>query len=168
MGFAAIFQAIAQGITNAYQTFEYIRENKKQAKEVAKQAQEQADERAKKAKYQMQQQKTSFLKSGVYFDSGSAADVINETYNTAMEDIQAINKDSIKAQKKLIRAGKTAFWTFAIDPAGNNGASASNIYQGFQSDKTNKTSNKTANYSTNDTKMSGGFENSKLTNTSYA
>ena len=42
MGWAAIFQAIAQGITNTISTIAYIRENKNQAKEVAYQAQQQA------------------------------------------------------------------------------------------------------------------------------
>lgn len=132
MGWAAIFQAIAQGITNAYSTYSYIKENKSQAKEIAAQAQEQADARARQAKALMNIQKTSFLKGGVYFDSGTPQDVIEETYDTAMDDIKAINKDSISAQKKLIRAGRTAFFSFMIDPAKNDGTNyAENIYKGF-------------------------------------
>ena len=56
MGWAAIFQAIAQGITNLISTGSYISENKQQAEELAEQAQEKADARAKKAKYEMQEQ----------------------------------------------------------------------------------------------------------------
>ena len=137
MGWFAIFQAIAKGLTNALSTASYIKENKEQAKEVARQAQEQADERAKKAKALMQQQKTSFLKGGVYFDSGSPVAVIDETYDTAMEDIRAINQDSLTQQKKLIRAGKTAFASFLIDPLGNDGGQiAGNIFQSFSNKKT--------------------------------
>lgn len=136
MGWFAIFQAIAQGLTNAFSTASYINENKKQAEEIARQAQEQADERAKKAKAMMQQQKSSFLKGGVYFDSGSPVNVIDETYDTAMQDIAAIEKDSLTQQGKLIRAGKTAFYSFLIDPLGNNGSQlASNIFEGFNAKK---------------------------------
>lgn len=140
MGWFAIFQAIAKGLTNALSTASYISENKQQAKEIARQAQEQADERAKKAKALMQQQKTSFLKGGVYFDSGSPVAVIDETYDTAMEDIEAINRDSVTQQKKLIRAGKTAFASFLIDPLGNDGGQiAGNIFQSFSNKKTGST-----------------------------
>lgn len=162
MGWAAIFQAIAQGLTNAFSTWSYLKENKQQAKEIAQQAQEQADERAKKAKYAMQQQKTSFLKSGVYFDSGTPIDLINETYNTAREDINAINQDSMTSQKRLKRAGRTAFFTFLIDPVGNNGGQyASNIYSAFSN------SNRRTSTSSN-TLMSGGPASSKMTNTTIA
>lgn len=162
MGWAAIFQAIAQGLTNAFSTWSYLKENKQQAKEIAQQAQEQADERAKKAKYAMQQQKTSFLKSGVYFDSGTPIDLINETYNTAREDINAINQDSMTSQKRLKRAGRTAFFTFLIDPVGNNGGQyASNIYSAFSN------SNQRTSTSSN-TLMSGGPASSKMTNTTIA
>lgn len=142
MGWFAIFQAIAQGLTNAFATKSYIDENKKQAEEIARQAQEQADERAKKAKAVMQQQKSSFLKGGVYFDSGSPVSVIDETYDTAMQDISAIEKDSLTQQAKLIRAGKTAFYSFLIDPVGNNGSQlAGNIFEGFNSKKNASGSN---------------------------
>lgn len=158
MGWAAIFQAIAQGVTNLFSTATYINENKKQAKEIAQQAQEQADERARQAKALMQQQKTSFLKGGVYFDSGSPVNVIDETYNTAIRDIDAMDRDSITQQKRLIRSGKTAFFTFLIDPVGNNGGQyASNIYQGFANSNSVKNSATTI----NGTKMSGGAINTK-------
>ena len=141
MGWFAIFQAIAQGLTNAFSTGSYINENKKQAEEIARQAQEQADERAKKAKAAMQQQKSSFLKGGVYFDSGSPVSVIDETYDTAMQDIAAIEKDSLTQQGKLIRAGKTAFYSFLINPLGNNGGQiASNIVEGFNAKKNSTSS----------------------------
>ncbi len=161
MGWVAIFQAIAQGLTNAFSTWNYIKENKQQSKEIAQQAQEQADERAKKAKYAMQEQKTSFLKSGIYFDSGSPLNVINETYNTAVEDINAINQDSLTSQKKLKRAGRTAFFTFLIDPVGNNGGQyANNIYSAFSSSN-NRTSS-------SNTLLSGGPASSRMTNSTIA
>ena len=169
MGWAAIIQAIVQGITNAFSTFHYMKESKTQAKEIGEQAQEQANERAKKARYAMSEQKTSFLKSGVYFDSGSPLDVINETYNTMNEDINSINRDSVKQQQKLIRAGRTAFWAFALDPVGNNGGQiSSNIYQGFQN--SGKTSYGKTNTMTTSKQglMSGSAASSKMTNTKFA
>ena len=151
MGWAVIFQAIAQGITNLVSTYSYIKENKNQANEIAYQAQQQADERARQAKKLMSQQKTSFLKGGVYFNDGSARNVINVTYDTAKRNIQEINRDSITNQKKLIRSSRTAFLTHLIDPVNNNGGDyASRIYQGF-ANNTNKKSYKTG------TRVSGGI-----------
>lgn len=164
MGWAAVFQAIAKGLVNAFSTWSYLKETKEQSKEFARQAQEQADERAKRAKYQMQQQKTSFLKGGVYFDSGTPLEVINETYNTMSEDISAINRDSLTQQNKLKRAGQTAFFTFLIDPAGDNGngQTANSIYQGFQSQSASKNSaaktNTTSSSTTSNTQI---FNNNK-------
>lgn len=156
MGWATIIQALFQGVSSVLSGYSYMKEQKNQAKEVAQQAQEQANERAKKAKYAMSEQKTSFLKSGVYFDSGSPLDVINETYNTMNEDINAINNDSIKQQQKLIRTGRTAFWSSILDPFGGNGGQiAANFSQGFQ-----KTTN-------NSKLMSGGPASSKMTNIKF-
>lgn len=156
MGWAAIFQAIAQGITNTISTIAYISENKKQAKEIAYQAQEQADDRARQAKKLMSQQKTSFLKGGVYFNDGSANDVIGETYDTAMRDISAINRDSITNQKRLIRSSQTAALTYLIDPVKNNGGDYANrIYQGFANNN-NSSARK------NTIKVSGGISGDNM------
>lgn len=171
MGWAAIFQAIAQGLTNAFSTYTYIKENKQQAREIAEQAQEQADARARKAKTLMNQQKTSYLKAGVYFDSGTPVDIIEETYETAMDDINAINKDSLSAQKKLIRAGRTAFFTFMIDPASNNGSNyAENIYKGFSQQNSNNQFASTNNVNTSaaSTSAAGAASSTKLTSLAAA
>lgn len=162
MGWVAIFQAIAQSITNFVSTMSYIKENKTQAKQLAEQAQEQADQRGKKAKYDMQHQKTSFLKGGVYFNDGTPAEVIDETYNTAMEDINSINKDSINSQKKLIRAGKTALFTFLVDPIGNNGAQYGQTIASSFGNKNSKVGQTTAKSSSN-TKVSGGIKGDTTT-----
>jgi hypothetical protein len=166
MIWAQIFQAIAKAITNAYSTWSYLKESKQQAREAAQQAQEQADQRAKVAKYNMQQQKTSFLKSGVYFDSGSPVELINETYNVAKEDINAINADSLNAQKRLKRAGRTAFFSFLVDPVGNDSSGiASNIYSYYQNKSANNSSTSTFNNASNskNTQWSGAAATSKTT-----
>lgn len=155
----AIFSALAQGITNTFATWRYMQESKQQAKEIAEQAQAQADDRAKKAKYQMQQQKTSFLKSGVYFDSGSPLELVNETYNTMRDDINDINKDSLTQQNRLKRAGQTAFFTYLIDPLGNNGGqTAGNLYSAFSSSNSKKSK-----ADSSSTLLSGYPESSKAT-----
>lgn len=161
MGWAAIIQAIVQGVTNFVSTMSYIKENKTQTKQLQEQAQEQADQRAKKAKYDMQRQKSSFLKAGVYFNDGTPSEVIDETYDTAMKDIQSISKDSVNAQKKLIRAGKTALFTFLIDPVGNNGAQYGQSIASSFSNKNTKAGQTTATPKT--TKVSGGIKGDTTT-----
>ena len=157
MGWAALFQAIAKAVTNTVSTLSYISESKKQASEIASQAQAQADERARQSKKMMQQQKTSFLKSGVYFNDGSAKAVIDETYDTAMRDINDINKDSITNQKKLIRSSKIAGLTYLLDPVGNDGSNyANNIYQGFAKTNSNTNSNSALFQNKKTIKTSGG------------
>lgn len=108
----ALGSGIAQGISS-------MKNAKAEANSVREQTKEQMTERSKQAKKLMQQQKTSFLKSGVYFDSGSPLAVINETYDTMQEDINAIMKDSNTKIKNLYRQGKTAFFNSALEGVAN-------------------------------------------------
>ena len=94
---------------------------KAEAQAVKEQADEQINERAKAAKKLMQQQKSSFLKSGVYFDSGSPLAVINETYDTMKDDINAMAKDANTKIKNLVRQGKTAFFNSLVEGVTNAG-----------------------------------------------
>lgn len=126
----AIASALASLVGNGVSTYQNISENKKQTKEIAQQYQEKIDARAREAKTLMSKQKTSFLKGGVYFDTGSANAIINETYNTYQKDLEAINLDSAIAQNRLVRAGKTAFWNYIVNPLGSSGMnSLGNIFQ---------------------------------------
>lgn len=102
LGLTSIASSITQGISSAGNS-------KKEAEAINKQAEEKINERAREAKKIMQQQKTSFLKGGIYFDSGSPTDVINETYDTSMKDINSIKKDSGTKINNLMRQGRTAF-----------------------------------------------------------
>jgi hypothetical protein len=112
MAVAALGQGIVQGISNA-------KNAKAEANEVAEQLKAQTYERARQAKKLMQQQKTSFLKSGVYFDSGSPLAVLDETYDTAMSDINDMQKDSNAKINNLMRQGKTAFFSSIMEGVGN-------------------------------------------------
>lgn len=158
----AIASAIAALVSNTVSTYQSIKESKQQAKEVAQQYQEKADARAREAKTLMSKQKTSFLKGGVYFDTGSANAVINETYDTYQKDLQAMNLDSTIAQNRLIRAGKTAFWNYLANPAGDSGTSSlSSVFQQSGSSSSSGSYNSS-------TKLSGGPASSKFTNTKFA
>lgn len=103
LGAMALGSSVIGGISAA-------RNSKAQAQAVAQQAQDQINERARQAKKLMQQQKTSFLKSGVYFDSGSPLAVIDETYDTMKKDTDAIYQDANTQIKNIMREGKTAFF----------------------------------------------------------
>nr|DAN07833.1 MAG TPA: hypothetical protein [Caudoviricetes sp.] len=75
-----------------------------QSDALERQAQAKIDERAKQAKKLMQQQKTSFLKSGVYFE-GTPEAIIDETYNTSIDDINTIINDTEAQKNNLNKQG---------------------------------------------------------------
>lgn len=81
------------------------------------------NERAKSARKLMSQQKTSFLKGGVYFNTGTPLAVINETYDTMGEDINAMIKDANTKQSNLERQGKTAFLSSVLEGVANGAMS---------------------------------------------
>lgn len=116
MAVASVASGLVQGISNA-------KNAKSEAKAVQESTQQQINERAKAAKKLMQQQKTSFLKSGVYFDSGTPVDIINETYDTSVEDINAMVKDSDTKVNNLMRQGKTAFFGSLLQGVANGAMS---------------------------------------------
>lgn len=99
---ASLGSGLIQGISATKNT-------NNQVETIKEATQEKIDDRAKQAKKLMQQQKTSFLKSGVYFNSGTPLEVINETYNTMGDDINAMAKDANIKINNLERQGKTAF-----------------------------------------------------------
>lgn len=103
MAVAALGSGIVQGISS-------VKNAKAEAEAVKRQAEEQIAERARQAKKLMQQQKTSFLKSGVYFDSGSPLAVIDETYDFMEKDVNAMANDSNTKMSNLMRQGRTAFF----------------------------------------------------------
>lgn len=103
MAVAALGSGIVQGISS-------IKNANAEADAIRKQAEEQISERARQAKKLMQQQKTSFLKSGIYFDSGTPLAVIDETYDFMKKDVNAIANDSNTKINNLMRQGKTAFF----------------------------------------------------------
>lgn len=116
MAVTALGSGLVQGISN----MKNARAEEKALKEATV---AQVNERAKQAKKLMQEQKTSFLKSGVYFDSGSPQDIIAETYDTYKQDIGDMIKDTEIKSKNLIREGRTAFFTSLLGGIANAGMS---------------------------------------------
>jgi len=111
---------LASGVIKGYSN---AKNAKAEAELVRQQEKEQINERAREAKKLMSQQKSSFLKAGVYFDSGTPLDILNETYNVMNEDIDAIRNDSNTKVKNLMRQGRTAFAASLIE-GGKSGASS--------------------------------------------
>ena len=152
---ASVASGLVQGVSSA-------KNAKEEAKAVQQNTQAQINERAKAAKKLMQQQKTSFLKSGIYFDSGTPVDVINETYDTSVEDINAMIKDSDTKVNNLMRQGKTAFFGSILEGVANG---AMSYFMGggmgstaAKTGTTSATSNKFTNWYQNMTgKYKGGF-----------
>ena len=106
-----IIMAVAGLASGAIKGYSDAKNAKEEAKLVRQQEKDQINERARQAKKLMSQQKSSYLKSGIYFDKGTPLDIIDETYDVMNEDINAIRKDSDTKVGNLIRSGKTAFIT---------------------------------------------------------
>ena len=106
-----IIMAVAGMASGAIKGYSDLKNAKEEAELVRQQEKDQINERARQAKKLMSQQKSSFLKSGIYFDSGTPLDILDETYDVMQEDINAIRKDSNTKVGNLIRSGKTAFAT---------------------------------------------------------
>lgn len=112
-----IIMAVASLASGALEGYSNAKNAKEEAKATQKQTKDQINNRAREARKLMNEQKTSFLKSGVYFNTGTAADVIDETYNVMQEDIQAMATDSETRVKNLVRQGRTAFFTSLLGGA---------------------------------------------------
>lgn len=132
MAVAALGAGVMSGIST-------VKSAKAQAKAVEQQTQEKINERARTAKKLMSQQKTSFLKSGVYFN-GTPEDVINETYNTSITDINTLKNNALTNIKNLQSQANAGFTTsiikgvasaaFGLAGAGLAGASATSSASG--------------------------------------
>ncbi len=101
---ASLGSGIVQGISS-------VNNANNQIEAVQTATQDKINERAKQARKLMSKQKTSFLKSGVYFNSGTPLEVINETYDTMGKDINALIQDANTKTDNLSRQGKTAFFS---------------------------------------------------------
>lgn len=107
--------ALAKGISDGVSS---VRNAKAQAKAVQTQTQEKVNARARESKKLMSLQKSQFLKSGVYYD-GSPLQVINESYNTSRDDINAIVNDGRNQIKGLQNSANSSFTSSIIQGIGN-------------------------------------------------
>lgn len=116
MAVTALGSGIVQGISS-------VKNAKEESKALQETIKAQIEERERAAKKLMQQQKTSFLKSGVYFNSGSPLEVINETYDYSLKDVNSMIKDTNAQTKNLERQGKTAFFGSILEGITNGAMS---------------------------------------------
>lgn len=160
--------ALAGGVTKAVSGMKNVKAEAKLAK---KQAEEQINERAREAAKLMSQQKSSFLKGGVYFD-GTPEQVIGETYDFMNQDIDALKNNANTNIKNIMRQGRTAFVTSLLDSvtAGLGGfltgmkATGSG---GGNENNSNNNSNKKRNVF-NQNNLTGGFGSVDGTNNKIA
>lgn len=103
--------ALASGVTKAVSA---VKDSKAQAKVAKAQAEEQVNERARQAVKLMNQQKTSFLKGGVYFD-GTPEAILDETYDFMKKDIGIMKNNANTNIKNIMRQGRTAFASSLMD-----------------------------------------------------
>ena len=101
MAVASLGLGVAQGVSSVKQTQDQLDANTAQANDAI-------TARKKQAIKLLNQQKTSFLKSGVYLE-GTPEAVLDETATTSAEDIQALLNDSDNKANLLKRQGTTAF-----------------------------------------------------------
>lgn len=140
-----IIMAVASMASGAVEGYSNAKNAQEEAKATQKQTKDQINTRAREARKLMNEQKTSFLKSGIYFNTGTAADVIDETYNVMQEDIKAMETDSETRVKNLVRQGRTAFFSSLL------GSASSGVNSFFQSGGTLNAPNTNNNSGSNKT-----------------
>lgn len=116
--FLAILGAIVSITAGVVKGVSEVQSSKHQMNAVRQQAHLQVNERARVAKKLLSEQKSSFLKSGVFFE-GTPETIFDETYNVAQSDMSAMNNDALNQQKQLMRQGRTAFFGNVLDGVKN-------------------------------------------------
>lgn len=111
MAAVSLIQGISQGVQNK-------KNADSQASAVRQATQAQVNERARQARKLMSQQKASFLKSGVYFE-GTPEAMIDETYNTSVDDINAMIADANTQESNLSSSGNSGLFSGILGGIGN-------------------------------------------------
>lgn len=111
MAAVSLIQGISQGVQNK-------KNADSQASAVRQATQAQVNERARQARKLMSQQKASFLKSGVYFE-GTPEAMIDETYNTSVDDINAMIADANTQESNLSSSGNSGLFGGILGGIGN-------------------------------------------------
>ena len=82
-------------------------QSKSQARAIARQGKQQAEIRAKEISKLAAQQRVSYLASGLELD-GTPMAVINDTYNTGIEDIKAIGSSAKTNASNALKQGRAS------------------------------------------------------------
>lgn len=101
---------------------------KSQARQTIRQGNQMAENRAKEISRLVAQQRVSYLASGLELD-GTPQSVMNDTYNTGLEDIKAIKSNAKTQAKNIIKQGQANL----LGGLAQAGASAYSVYSGFSS-----------------------------------
>lgn len=99
---------------------------KSQARQTIRQGNQMAENRAKEISRLVAQQRVSYLASGLELD-GTPQSVMNDTYNTGLEDIKAIKSNAKTQAKNIIKQGQANL----LGGLAQAGASAYSVYSGF-------------------------------------
>lgn len=99
---------------------------KSQARQTIRQGNQMAENRAKEISRLVAQQRVSYLASGLELD-GTPQSVMNDTYNTGLEDIKAIKSNAKTQAKNIIKTGQANL----LGGLAQAGASAYSVYSGF-------------------------------------
>ena len=100
---------------------------KSQARQTIRQGNQMAENRAKEISRLVAQQRVSYLASGLELD-GTPQSVMNDTYNTGLEDIKAIKSNAKTQAKNIIKTGQANL----LGGLAQAGASAYSVYSGYQ------------------------------------
>ena len=99
---------------------------KSQARQAIKQGNQAAETRAKEISKLVAQQRVSYLSAGLELD-GTPQSVMNDTFNTGLEDIKAIKSSASTQAKNIIKQGQANL----LGGLAQAGASAYSVYSGF-------------------------------------
>lgn len=82
-------------------------QSKSQARGIAKQGAQEARVRAQEIRALAAEQRASYLASGLELE-GTPASIISDTYNTGLEDIEAIKSSTKTQMKNAIKQGQSS------------------------------------------------------------
>ncbi|MBQ5784654.1 MAG: hypothetical protein IIW11_06720 [Bacteroidales bacterium] len=101
-------------------------QSKSQARAIREQGKQAAATRAQEIRALAAEQRVSYLASGLELE-GTPTSVINDTYNTGLEDIKAINSNTRTQMKNTLKQGQASL----LGGLASAGASMYDMYSGL-------------------------------------
>ena len=116
------------------------KQSKSQAKSIQEQGRQAAVARANEIRALAAEQRVSYLASGLELE-GTPMSVINDTYNTGVEDINAIKSSTTTQMRNTLKQGKSSL----LGSLASAGASMYSAYNDYNDPETDIWGNKTNN-----------------------